>query len=191
MFSIPKLNNDPQGLEFEQALIKARYVYPSPDNPDAQSIEQHAKQIYESELVERSICGAWPDLFKPLTYYNVMVHFEGNKLDRLLRKMSPYKLTKTKKQVQHVREVFEYQYEFCDIFHVPSLSIIECKVYVSEASLRRHKEKIRSKRRDQINDFYLLSKKEDNYFIPDHFLTVNNSGQFVRQDFEEFVNGGV
>ena len=43
---ILKNNNDPDGIEFENALIRARYVYPSPEYPNAQSIIDHAKQIY-------------------------------------------------------------------------------------------------------------------------------------------------
>ena len=47
---IPKNNNDPLGLEFEIALMKARYVYPAPENTNIHSddILGHAKQIYES-----------------------------------------------------------------------------------------------------------------------------------------------
>ena len=60
--SIPKNNNDPYGLEFEIALMKARYVYPAPDNPHAQDIVSHAKQIYESEMLERSLCAFYDSI---------------------------------------------------------------------------------------------------------------------------------
>ena len=42
----------------------------------------HAKQIYDAECVERSICEAWPEYFKPLTYVNVMKYFEMFKIIR-------------------------------------------------------------------------------------------------------------
>ena len=110
---ILKNNNDPDGIEFENALIRARYVYPSPENPNAQSIIDHAKQIYDSEMLERSL-SALED-FVPVTYSNVKKYLEENISSRLLKKQSSYTMTKQKKTVVHTREIWEYPYEFLDI----------------------------------------------------------------------------
>ena len=57
-------NNDDNGYAFEDALMKAQYMYPKPNNPFAQDIIGHARQIYDGELLERSICIEYPYLFK-------------------------------------------------------------------------------------------------------------------------------
>ena len=45
-------NNDDNGYAFEDALMKAQYMYPKPNNPFAQDIIGHARQIYDGELLE-------------------------------------------------------------------------------------------------------------------------------------------
>ena len=195
---IPKSDYDPNGLEFEIALMKARYVYPEPENPSAKSIEKHAIQIYESEMVERSLCEQY-ECFRPVTYRNVCEYFDGSKRDKLLHKQSPYVMVKDKLSKRHIRQIFEYSFEFLDIFHVPTLSVIECKVYKSDAGLERHKSKIRSRRNsrrgvmagDELNDYYLLCKDNETEFLPEWFLSVNESGQFVKHDFGEFIESGI
>ena len=139
MCSIPKSNNDPYGLEFDRCLALARYVYPAPDNPYAQEIVAHAKQIYEAELIERSLC-AMDKNFVPCTYKTIYETFGAN--SPLLQPQKPYVMTKNKVSVKHVREIFEYPYEFLDVLHVPTKSIIECKVASSDASLERHRKNI-------------------------------------------------
>ena len=94
-FTIPKVCEDLNGYEYEIALMKARYVYPEPDNPDANTIEKHAQQIYDSEMLERVVCETWKDLFRPLTYANVEQYFtDGSKRDKLLSKQRSYIQTK-------------------------------------------------------------------------------------------------
>ena len=171
---IYKLCKDLNGYEYEIALMKARYVYPRPDNPEANTIEKHAQQIYDSEMLERVICETWENEFRPLTYANVEKFFTTSvKRDKLLSKQRPYVQTKYKRTVEHTKEVFEYTYEFHDIFHVSSESVIECKTYTSETGLKRHKDKIRERRslrRENLNDYYLLCKNvESDYFEVEHF----------------------
>ena len=83
---IKKSEYDPDGWMFEDALHKARYIYPTPDNPNARTIEKHAIQIYDSELLERSMCEAYGNL-RPLTYMNVQKYFSGNKKAQLLKEI--------------------------------------------------------------------------------------------------------
>ena len=191
-FTIPKVCEDLNGYEYEIALMKARYVYPEPDNPDANTIEKHAQQIYDSEMLERVVCETWKNLFRPLTYANVEQYFtDGSKRDKLLSKQRPYVQTKFKRTVEHTKEVFEYTYEFHDIFHVPSQTVIECKTYTSDAGLKRHRNKIRERKgfsKKNLNDYYLLCRSEENSFIVEHFLSLNESNQFVRHDFEELID---
>ena len=189
---IYKLCKDLNGYEYEIALMKARYVYPKPDNPDANTIEKHAQQIYDSEMLERVICETWENEFRPLTYANVERFFTTPvKRNKLLSKQRPYVQTKYKRTVEHTKEVFEYTYEFHDIFHVSSESVIECKTYTSETGLKRHKNKIRERRslrRENLNDYYLLCKNvENDYFEVEHFLSLNENNQFIKHDFEELI----
>ena len=93
---IKKSEYDPDGWMFEDALHKARYIYPTPDNPNARTIEKHAIQIYDSELLERSMCEAYGNL-RPLTYMNVQKYFSGNKKAQLLKEKSPYQIEKHKR----------------------------------------------------------------------------------------------
>lgn len=180
---IPKSNNDPYGLEFDRCLSLARYVYPSPDNPHAQEIVAHAKQIYEAELIERSLC-AMDKSFVPCTYKTIYENFGLQ--SPLLTKQKPYVMTKNRETVKHVRTIFEYPYEFLDILHVPTKSIIECKVAVSENSLARHRKKIldkwRTRRGPDYNDYYLMSMDKGNAFEIIDFVKIV-AGKFVREDF--------
>ena len=187
-FIIPKSNNDPCGFEFDRCLALARYVYPAPDNPYAQEIVAHAKQIYEAELIERSLC-AMNGNFVPCTYRTIYENFGAD--SPLLNKQKPYVMTKQKSTVKHVRTIFEYQYEFLDILHVPTKSIIECKVASSEASLERHRKKIlekwRTRRGPDYNDYYLISMDKENEFEVVDFLSITKNGCFSREDFEPFL----
>ena len=72
---IQKDNNDPNGYAFEDALAKAQYMYPKPRNPHIHTILQHAQQIYDGELIERSICKQFPDTFKPINMVNSVRYF--------------------------------------------------------------------------------------------------------------------
>ena len=189
MCSIPKSNNDPYGLEFDRCLALARYVYPAPDNPYAQEIVAHAKQIYEAELIERSLC-AMNENFVPCTYKTIYETFGVN--SPLLQPQKPYVMTKNKVSVKHVREIFEYPYEFLDVLHVPTKSIIECKVASSDASLERHRKKIlekwRTRRGPNYNDYYLICNVKDENFEVIDFLSINENGVFSRENFESLLN---
>ena len=184
---IPKSNNDPYGLEFDRCLALARYVYPAPDNPYAQGIVAHAKQIYEAELIERSLCAMGED-FVPCTYKTIYETFGLS--SPLLEKQKPYVMTKQKSTVKHERTIFEYQYEFLDVLHVPTRSIIECKVASSDASLERHRKKImekwRTRRGPNYNDYYLICKSNETEFEVIDFLRIVN-GRFSRVNFGEFI----
>ena len=188
MTVIPKNNNDPFGLEFEIALMKARYVYPAPDNPHAQDIVSHAKQIYESEMLERSLCAFYESIV-PITYKTACEHLQ----DSLRKSGTPYVVTKNKSETNiHKRTIYEYPYEFLDVLHTPSRKIIECKVYKTEESKVRHRRRIlerRSYRRENDpSDYYLLCEDKDSGFEVGEFLSITERGKFVRENFEEFIN---
>ena len=189
---ILKNNNDPDGIEFENALIRARYVYPSPENPNAQSIIDHAKQIYDSEMLERSL-SALED-FVPVTYSNVKKYLEENISSRLLKKQSSYTMTKQKKTVVHTREIWEYPYEFLDIIHTPTKSVIECKVHKDDSGADRQRKKILKKYNNSFgpdpNDYYLLCRDDGDSFFVDQFLSINNFGKFIKHNFKDFVENG-
>ena len=91
--TIPKNNNDPLGLEFEIALMKARYVYPAPENTDIHpdDILGHAKQIYEAEMLERSLCAFYESIV-PVTYRTTSEYLSN----KFLHKQSSYKIVKNK-----------------------------------------------------------------------------------------------
>jgi len=74
---IQKDHNDPNGYAFEDALAKAQYMYPKPRNPHIHTILQHAQQIYDGELIERSVCKQFPKLFKPINMVNSIKHFSN------------------------------------------------------------------------------------------------------------------
>ena len=99
-------------------------------------------------------------------------------------------MTKQKSTVKHERTIFEYQYEFLDVLHVPTRSIIECKVASSDASLERHRKKImekwRTRRGTDYNDYYLICKSNETEFEVIDFLRIVN-GRFTRVNFENFV----
>ncbi len=186
--SIPKNNNDPYGLEFEIALMKARYVYPAPDNPHAQDIVSHAKQIYESEMLERSLC-AFYDSIVPITYKTCTTY-----LNESLRSFGKsYVITKAKSETNiHKRTIYEYPYEFLDVLHKPSRKIIECKVFRNDESKARHRRRIlerrNSRRGDDPSDYYLICKDKGDEFELSEFLSIGATGKFVRENFGEFIN---
>jgi len=187
---IPKNNNDPFGLEFEIALMKARYVYPAPENtnihPD--DILSHAKQIYESEMLERSLCAFYKDIV-PVTYRTTSEHLS----DKILHKQSSYKIVKYKSKTNtHIRNIYEMPYEFLDVLHVPSRKVIECKVHKSDAGLERHRRRILERRNvrrgDDLSDYYLICLDKGHEFEVTEFLSFGATGRFVRENFEEFIN---
>ena len=90
---ILKDNNDPNGYAFEDALAKAQYMYPKPRNPHIHTILQHAQQIYDGELIERSICKQLPD-FKPINMINCKKYFEEMKPWEFLLKTKERKISK-------------------------------------------------------------------------------------------------
>jgi len=185
--TIPKSNNDPHGYEFEIALYKAKYIYPIPDNPLCNTIEKHAIQIYESEMLERSLCFLY-DSLSPLTYVNVQKYFTGNKKSVLLEKTNPYTISKTKNSENHTKVISEYVYEFNDIFSIQTKNIIECKTYKSEAGRNRHLKKIRSQRNFNKCDYYLLALDTGNSFeMTDFFSLRNATSKFVRESFDEAI----
>ena len=188
--TIPKNNNDPFGLEFEIALMKARYVYPAPENkkihPD--DILGHAKQIYESEMLERSLC-AFYDSIVPVTYRTTSEHLSNT----FLQKQSSYKIVKYKSKTNtHIRNIFEISYEFLDVLHVPTGKVIECKVHKSDAGLVRHRRRILERRNgrwdNDLSDYYLICLDKEDVFEVTEFLSIGNAGRFVRENFEEFIN---
>ena len=188
--TIPKNNNDPFGLEFEIALMKARYVYPAPDNTNIHSddILGHAKQIYESEMLERSLCAFYKDIV-PVTYRTTSEHLS----DKILHKQSSYKIVKYKSKTNtHIRNIYEMPYEFLDVLHVPSRKVIECKVHKSDAGLERHRRRILERRNvrrgDDLSDYYLICLDKDHEFEVTEFLSFGATGRFVRENFEEFMN---
>ena len=99
-------------------------------------------------------------------------------------------MTKNKVSVKHVRKIFEYPYEFLDVLHVPTKSIIECKVASSDASLERHRKKIlekwRTRRGPDYNDYYLICNVKENNFEVIDFLKIV-SGRFARVNFENMI----
>ena len=174
-------------MEFDRCLALARYVYPAPHNPYAQEIVAHAKQIYEAELIERSLCSHGYG-FVPCTYKTIYETFGVD--SPLLQPQKPYVMTKNKVSVKHVREIYEYPYEFLDVLHTPTQSIIECKVASSEVSADRHRknilEKWRTRRGTDPNDYYLITMDKETSFEILEFLRIVN-GRFSRVNFEDFL----
>ena len=184
---IPKTYSDIDGYEFEIALYKAKYIYPTPDNPLCNTIEKHAIQIYESEMLERSLCFLY-DSLRPLTYVNVQKYFTGNIKSVLLEKTNPYTISKTKNSENHTKVISEYVYEFNDIFSTQTKNIIECKTYKSEAGRSRHLKKIRSQRDFNKCDYYLLALDNKDSFEMTDFVSLRNAtSKFVRESFDEAI----
>ena len=156
-------NNDDNGYAFEDALMKAQYMYPKPNNPYAQDIISHARQIYDGELLERSICNAYPNLFKPINAYNVLKYFPEHPV-----------LNKTS-----------------DIFHIPTRSIIECKTYTSDGGRSRRSSEIRDPRnryRFENCDYFIFAKPiEDHSYEITDFLSLTDKNQFKTHNFDEFI----
>ena len=91
-----KDNNDPNGYAFEDALAKAQYMYPKPRNPHIHTILQHARQIYDGELIERSICKEFPGVFRPINMINCMKYFKQASSHQFLLKSKDRKISKEK-----------------------------------------------------------------------------------------------
>ena len=191
--SVRKASENGNGIEFEECLYKAMYIYPKPDNPNAQAVDAHAKQIYDAELIERSLCSAW-DMFKPLTYMNVQKFFTGENYDLLMSgKIRTVKKDRkrpgTWEPYEEIKQVMEYEYMFNDIFHVPSGSIIECKVYQNSRGREEHLNKIRMNRsRYKSADYFLLAHDRDDYeFDITDFITMSQQGYCRNLDFREVL----
>ena len=193
--SISKSNSDPDGRDFEISLLKAMYIYPPPYKESVRKAGQfaHAKQIYESEMFERSACDAWPEYFKPLTYVNVVKYFDSEVRNSLMeakqRTVSKNRLTAgTWQPYIESKPIQEYEYMFNDIFHIPSQMILECKVYTDDISRKGHIEKIVSERsRYKSADYFILAYDiGDNFEITD-CLSVTQQGYVRYHDFKEFV----
>ena len=192
--AINKSNKDPDGNEFEIALFKAMYIYPPPKKEEARvSTLAHAKQIYDAECVERSICEAWPEYFKPLTYVNVMNYFEGDLRKHLLkskeRTVTKNRLTKgTWQPYYEHKAIQEYEYMFNDIFHIPSHMIMECKIY-TDLNKRRGQIKsiVEERGRYRSADYFILAHDHGhNYEITD-CISVTQQGYVRYHDFKELV----
>ena len=194
---IQKDNNDPNGYAFEDALAKAQYMYPKPRNPHIHTILQHAQQIYDGELIERSICKQLSE-FKPINMTNCKKYFEGMKPWEFLLKTKERKITKEMMRKNNgawetyyeEKNVTEWEYMYYDIFHVPTLSIIECKTYDSDEGRKSHLQHIRENTWKYKNmDYFLIaSNKDETSFEITDFLSLNDSNQFKNHDINEFIN---
>ena len=192
--AINKSNKDPDGNEFEIALFKAMYIYPPPEKDEARkSTLAHAKQIYDAECVERSICDTWPEFFKPLTYVNVMNHFEGDLKKHLLkgkiRTVTKNRLTQGSWQPYYEHKTIqEYEYMFNDIFHIDSSLILECKVYTDDNKRRGHINAIRNKiGRYRSADYFILAYDSGHNFEITDCMSMTRQGYARFHDFREFV----
>ena len=186
-------NNDDNGYAFEDALMKAQYMYPKPDNPFAQDVISHARQIYEGELLERSICSAYPNLFKPINAYNVLKYFPDHSVlnktsNRVIKKEQK---NKTGESSFLTQIVLEWKYTYYDIFHVPTRSIIECKTYTSDGGRSRRSSEIRDPRnryRFENCDYFIFAKPiEDHSYEITDFLSLTDKNQFKTHNFDEFI----
>jgi hypothetical protein len=203
--AISKAKENVDGVDFEECLYKAMYIYPKPHNPNAQTVDAHAKQIYDSELIERSVCEVWPEYFKPLTFRNVQKFFTGEDYDRLMAGVERT-VTKDRKRktatgdwesYDEIKKVIEYEYMFNDIFWVPNMHngfetaqlIIECKVYKDESGRRNHIDKIRNMRnRYKSVDYFLLAHdKSDTEFDVTDLISMSQQGHCKYHDFKELV----
>ena len=192
-----KDNNDPNGYAFEDALAKAQYMYPKPRNPHIHTILQHARQIYDGELIERSICKEFPGVFRPINMINCMKYFKQASSHQFLLKSKDRKISKETMRKNNnelikyneVKTVTEWDYMYYDIFHVSTLSLIECKTYDSEEGRKKHLQHIRENNWKYKNmDYFLLALNKDNtsFEITD-FLSLNGLNQFKNHNLTEFI----
>ncbi len=195
--SIAKASENEDGIDFEECLYKAMYIYPKPDNPNAQTAEAHAKQIFDSELIEWSVCEVWPEFFKPLTFRNVQKFFKGEEYNLLMSgkertvKKNRKRKTDTGDWIAYdeIKTVLEYEYMFNDLFHIPSGVIIECKVYKNDRGRREHIENIRKFRsRYKSADYFLLAHDKSNVeFDVTDLISMSQQGYCKYHDFRELV----
>jgi len=187
---IPKDNNDPDGYAFQDAYNKARYIYPAPDNKNVMdTIYKHALQIYNSEMLERSLC-AFNSQLKPLTHLNVLNHYKDSKMMvPLMKEKTPYRIVKHKKNYdgsdkKETKLVSEFNYEFNDIFCTTDLKIIECKTYKDRSGRQNRLNKIRSQRPMHLCDYYLLAhdKNEEEFEVTDFYSLRSSSAEFVNEE---------
>ena len=195
---IQKDNNDPNGYAFEDALAKAQYMYPKPRNPHIHTILQHAQQIYDGELIERSICKQFPDTFKPINMVNSVRYFMNspkndflmNSKDRKISKQMMRKNNGNWETYYEEKSVTEWEYTYYDIFHVPSLSIVECKTYDSDEGRKSHLQHIRENDWKYKNmDYFLIAlNRDDETFEITDFLQLNGQNQFKSLNIDEFIS---
>ena len=194
---ILKDDNDPNGYAFEDALGKAQYMYPKPRNPHIHTILQHAQQIYDGELIERSICKQFPDTFKPINMTNCKKYMVGYQRNQFLLKTKERKISKEMMRKNNgawetyheEKNVTEWEYMYYDIFHVPTLSIIECKTYDSDEGRKAHLQQIRENDWKYKNmDYFIFALNKDNFnFEITDFLTLNGTNQFKNHNIAEFI----
>ena len=195
---IQKDHNDPNGYAFEDALAKAQYMYPKPRNPHIHTILQHAQQIYDGELIERSVCKQFPKIFKPINMVNSIKHFSNTPKSKFLLKNKDRKIIKemmrknngTWETYCEEKNVTEWEYTYYDIFHVPTLSIVECKTYDSEGGRTSHLQHIRENDWKYKNmDYFLIAlNKDDETFEITDFLQLNGKNQFKSLNIDEFID---
>ena len=195
---IQKDNNDPNGYAFEDALAKAQYMYPKPRNPHIHTILQHAQQIYDGELIERSICKQFPDTFKPINMVNSVRYFMNspkndflmNSKDRKISKQMMRKNNGNWETYYEEKNVTEWEYTYYDIFHVPTLSIVECKTYDSDEGRKSHLQHIRENDWKYKNmDYFLIAlNRDDETFEITDFLQLNGKYQFKSLNIDEFIS---
>ena len=196
--AIAKSKENENGLDYEEALWKAMYVYPKPKNQNIKTITGHADQIYLNELIETSICECWPEFFKPLTFRNVEKFFQGESKQGL---MSGKKRTVRKNRnrwnaeegeweaYDEIKNITEYEYMFNDIFHISSGLILECKVYKDGKGRKRHIDDIRRDRgRFRSADYFILAHdKSDVEFDITDLMSMTQQGYDRYHDFRELV----
>lgn len=191
--TVPKALNDPNGEYYEAALFKAMYHYPKPDRLDRQDIHSHALNILEGEALERSIVAAYPSLYKSMNYKNVSQYLPDKWLKYKKKKITKFPMYKpiNNKFVAYTEErevpVFDYEYE--DLIHLPTRTVIECKKYVSESSFKRHRKNL-IKRSHYIQCDYILfaydSEDDTEPYEITHVLSLTKTGQFRNHDLTEF-----
>ena len=88
------------------------------------------------------------------------------------------------------KNVTEWEYTYYDIFHVPTLSIVECKTYDSEGGRTSHLQHIRENDWKYKNmDYFLIAlNKDDETFEITDFLQLNGKNQFKSLNIDEFID---
>lgn len=191
MLTVKKISKDPHGLEYELALFKAMYIYPKPIRLDRQGVHEHALNIYEGELLNRSLVESYPHLFAPMTYKNVEKYLPEKWFtytERTVTKNRSRRNGDYWEDYDEVKKVPEYRYMFEDIIHIPSRSVIECKKYTSETGRARHRKRLLEKKHFIWSDFIFMAEDRPDDFIITDVLSINQNGKFRRHELNEFFN---